>query len=238
MGVVKNILFYQLFESTSSTYTYLLADPLSREAVIIDPVLETTARDLQLIEELQVQLKYILETHIHADHITGADVLRQKTKARVGISVSAGIACADLQLRDHDEIPLGSHRIQVRATPGHTNTCLSYFIDGRVFTGDALLIRGTGRTDFQEGSSDRLFESIHQKIFSLPEETQVYPGHDYKGQTSSTVGMEKKFNPRVGGGKTKDEFKKIMANLNLSHPQKMAIAVPANKACGKIMTVT
>lgn len=233
--LMKNsIVFYQLFESESSTYTYILGDALSRTAAIIDPVLETVERDLKLIEELELKLLYILETHVHADHITGADKIRQKTTAKTAASAKANIACMDIALVDGQELHLGAKKIKVLETPGHTNTCLTYLFEDMAFTGDALMIRGCGRTDFQQGSSETLYQSIHQKIFSLPDETKIYPAHDYKGQTISTVGLEKKFNPRLGLKKTKNDFVKIMAELKLSHPKKMHEAVPANMACGQI----
>ena len=227
------MLFHQLFEIESSTYTYLLADETSKEAVIIDPVLETAERDLTLISELGLKILYSLETHIHADHVTGAAVIRGRTSAKTALSRASGVACADILLDDGSELSFGSHTLKAIATPGHTDTCMSYYVEGRLFTGDALLIGGTGRTDFQQGSSDRLYESI-QKLFKLPPETLVYPAHDYKGQTVSKIEVEMKNNPRVGGGKTKDEFKKIMSELKLADPKKIQIAVPANLKCGEI----
>lgn len=231
--MAANLIFYQLFESESSTYTYLIADKISREAAIIDPVKEKFARDTRLIEELELNLKYILETHVHADHITGADLLRAKFNAKTCVAKAAGISCADIELLDGQELSLGAFKTRVLATPGHTFSCLSYYIEGRVFTGDALLIRGCGRTDFQQGSSDQLFESITQKLFKLPPETLVYPAHDYNGQTSSTIEMEIKHNPRMGSGRSREEFVKIMSNLKLDPPKKIHEAVPANLVCGK-----
>jgi glyoxylase-like metal-dependent hydrolase (beta-lactamase superfamily II)/rhodanese-related sulfurtransferase len=229
----KEIIFYQMFESESSTYTYLIADRITKEAALIDPVLETVDRDLKLIEELGLRLMYVLDTHIHADHVTGAGEIRKRTHAKTGVSQKAQVDCVDLPLEDGQELHLGDKKIKVIATPGHTNTCLSFYFEGMVFTGDALLIRGTGRTDFQQGSSESLYHSIHEKLFKLPDDTKVYPGHDYRGQTSSTIELEKKFNSRIGGGKTKDEFKKTMSELKLANPQKIHEAVPANLACGK-----
>lgn len=226
--------FFQLFEHESSTYTYLIADPASGEAALIDPVLETVHRDLKLIEELGVRLKYILETHVHADHVTGAGEIREKTGARSAVSEGARVDCADIALHDGQELFLGDRKITALATPGHTDSCMSYLFEDKVFTGDALLIRGTGRTDFQQGSSEKLYESIHGKLFSLPAGTQVYPGHDYRGQTASSIGLEKKFNPRVGGGKTKEEFIKLMSELKLANPKKIHEALPANLGCGKV----
>ncbi len=229
----KNTIFYQLFEHESSTYTYIIADANTKEAAIIDSVIETVERDLKLVGELGLKLKYVLDTHIHADHITGADEIRKRTGAKTAVSENAKVECADLALRDGDELPLGDGKIKVLSTPGHTDSCMTYLFDGRLFTGDALLIRGTGRTDFQQGSSEKLYESIHTKIFTLPDETQIYPGHDYRGQTASTVGLEKRFNPRIGMNKTKSDFIKTMAELKLANPKKIHEAVPANLSCGK-----
>jgi sulfur dioxygenase len=228
------VIFYQLFEAESSTYTYLIADPESKEAALIDSVKETAARDLQLVTDLGLTLKYSLDTHLHADHVTGSGTLRQATGAKTGLAASANVDCVDLKLRDGDELPLGSKKIKVIATPGHTDSCLSYYFGERLFSGDTLLIRGTGRTDFQGGSAETLFKSVTEKLFVLPSETQVYPGHDYKGQTSSTIGLERKFNPRLGEGKTLGDFVKIMSELKLSEPKKISVALPANKLCGLI----
>lgn len=227
-------IFFQLFEPESSTYTYIIADKKSKEAAIIDPVISTVDRDLKLISELDLRLMYVLDTHVHADHITAAGEIRQRTNAKTAVSQSAGVQCIDIPLEDGQELTLGDKKVTVIATPGHTNTCMSYYFDGMVFTGDALLIRGTGRTDFQQGSAEKLYESVHEKLFKLPDDTKVYPGHDYRGQTVSTIELEKKFNPRLGGGKTKDEFKKIMSELKLENPKKIHEALPANMACGQI----
>lgn len=226
-------IFYQLFEPESSTYTYLIADPETKEAALIDPVLEKVDRDLQLIKELDLKLKYVLDTHIHADHITGAGEIRRRTGAKTAVSECARITCADLLLKDGEELFLGKRKIRALTTPGHTDSCMSFLLEDRVFTGDALMIRACGRTDFQQGSAEKLYESVHDKLFTLPEDTKVYPGHDYKGQTASTIGMEKKFNPRLGQGKSKEEFVAIMANLKLDPPKKIKVAVPANLACGE-----
>ena len=225
------MLFRQLFDPETSTYTYLLADQRTRQAAIIDPVVEQTARDLQLLRELNLDLVLTLETHVHADHVTGSGALRDATGAKTAVSAAAGVPCADLHLFDGDELELGRHRIRVLSTPGHTDGCLSYLVDDRVFTGDALLIRGTGRTDFQSGSAAELYDSITEKLFALPDETYVYPGHDYRGRSVSTIGEEKRFNPRLAG-KTKDEFIGIMRDLNLAPPKKIVEAVPANLVCG------
>lgn len=230
---MKNVIFYQLFELESSTYTYLIADPITKEAALIDPVLECVERDMKLIFELGLKLKYVLDTHVHADHVTGAGEIRSRSGARSGISAAAGVDCADIALKGGDELLLGALKIEVLATPGHTNTCLSFVFAGAVFCGDALMIRATGRTDFQNGSAAELFHSIHDILFALPEDTIVYPAHDYHGQTSSEIGLEKRFNSRIGGGKSKEEFIKIMADVKLADPKKIKEAVPANLMCGK-----
>lgn len=231
--VNNNILFHQLFEPESSTYTYIIADKKTKEAAIIDPVLETVDRDLKLIEELGLKLIYALDTHIHADHITGAGELRKRLGIKTAVSVEAEVACVDIPLEDGQELLLGDKTIKVIATPGHTNTCLTYAFEGLIFTGDALLIRSCGRTDFQQGSSEILYQSVKEKLFKLPEETVIYPGHDYRGLTSSTIGAEKKHNARLNDRISLEEFKKIMSELKLANPKKIHEAVPANLACGK-----
>lgn len=230
----KNLVFNQLFEPESSTYTYLLADKNSKEAVIIDPVIETLDRDIKLIKEMGLNLKYVLDTHVHADHITAASELRNKLGAKTCVSEDANVACVDVNLQDGQELNFGEFKVKAIATPGHTDSCISYYVEemGAVFTGDALLIRGTGRTDFQQGSSKKLYNSITQKIFTLPDETKVYPGHDYRGQTVSSIELEKQYNPRVGLGKTEEDFVKIMSELKLANPKKIHEAVPANLLCG------
>jgi sulfur dioxygenase len=228
------MIFHQLYEAETSTYTYLLADEKSGEAILIDPVLETVERDFKLITELGLTLKYILETHIHADHITGSGELRKRTGAKTAISKHAAIQCADLTLSEGDKLTFGSIELNVLETPGHTDSCMSYKVNDRIFTGDVLLIRGTGRTDFQQGDAGKMFDSITKKIFTLPPETLIYPAHDYKGCSYSTVALEKKFNPRIGNSKSKDDFIKIMSELKLAYPKKIDIAVPANKLCGLV----
>jgi glyoxylase-like metal-dependent hydrolase (beta-lactamase superfamily II)/rhodanese-related sulfurtransferase len=229
----SEIIFHQLFEPVSSTYTYILADKITKEAAIIDPVLETVERDLKLINELGLKLKYVLDTHIHADHITGADEIRKNTGAKTAVSKASNVSCADILLIDGQEITLGNKKIKAIATPGHTDSCMSYSFEGMVFTGDALLIRGCGRTDFQQGKSESLFSSVRDKLFKLPDDTIVYPGHDYKGHTSSTIGTEKIHNPRLKEKNNLEDFKKIMSELKLDHPKKIDVAVPANLKCGK-----
>ena len=227
-------IFFQLFEPETSTYTYLIADEMTKEAAIIDPVLENVERDAKLIEELGLKLKYILDTHIHADHITGASELRKRLGAKTAVSRSSGVQCMDIALDDGSVLNLGSQPITCIATPGHTDSCMTFHFSGMLFTGDSLMIRSAGRTDFQQGSSERLFESVTAKLFSYPEDTKVYPAHDYKGQTMSTIGLEKRFNARLGGGKTKADFVKIMSELKLANPKKIHEAVPANLTCGEV----
>lgn len=230
----SSLIFSQMFEHESSTYTYLIADSETKEAAIIDPVIETVERDLNMIKDLGLKLLYILDTHVHADHITGADRLRAATGAKTAIFSGAQVANTDIPLSDGQLLPLGKHSIQAISTPGHTNTCMCFYVNNMVFTGDTLLIRGTGRTDFQSGSSEQLYDSVTTKLFTLPDSTLVYPGHDYKGLTASTIGLEKKLNPRLGQPRTRDEFKKIMSELKLAFPKKINEAVPANLKGGRI----
>ena len=227
-------IFFQLFEHESFTYTYIIGDNKTKEAAIIDPVIETIERDLKLLKELELKLIYVLDTHVHADHITASDEIRKRTGAKTAISAIAGLDCADVLLEDGQELKLGNKILKSIATPGHTNSCMSFYFEGRIFTGDTLLIRGSGRTDFQQGSSEKLYQSVHQKLFLLPNETLVYPAHDYSGFTSSTIGLEKKYNPRLGESKSMDDLKKIMSELKLSYPKKIEQALPANLKCGKI----
>lgn len=229
-----NVIVQQLFESESSTYTYILADKITKEAAIIDPVIETVDRDLKLIDELGLKLLYALDTHIHADHITGAGELRKRVGVKTAVSKDAEIECADLLLEDGQELLLGDKKIKILTTPGHTNTCLSFLFEDMVFTGDALLIRTCGRTDFQQGSSEKLFDSVRERLFKLQDDTIIYPGHDYRGFTSSTIGIEKKFNTRLKESINLDEFNKIMSELKLANPKKIHEAVPANLACGTV----
>ncbi len=226
------ISFKQYFDEVSCTYTYFIADLDTKKAVIIDPVLENVDDYLAVIATEQCELLYVLETHVHADHITGAAVLQEKTGAKTAVSELCGAVCADQQVNDGDVFQFGNQTITAIATPGHTHGSLSYLWQDRLFTGDALLIGGCGRTDFQAGNSGTLYDSITQKIFTLPSETLIYPGHDYNGKFVSSVAQERKTNPRLAG-KTKDEFIDIMDNLNLPNPKQMDIAVPANKLCGR-----
>ena len=228
------MIFRQLFDRESSTYTYLLADPETREAILIDPVRDQVERDQAILEELGLKLVHTFETHVHADHVAGSGVLRKRLGSASVMSKHAGAECADVMADDGALIRVGGIELEVRLTPGHTSGCASYVDHAgkRVFTGDALLIRGCGRTDFQQGDAETLFRSVTEKLFSLPDDYEVYPGHDYKGRTVSTIDEEKRLNPRLGGGKSVAEFVEIMASLNLSQPKKIAEALPLNLACG------
>jgi sulfur dioxygenase len=229
------LIFRQLFDPSSSTYTYLLADRNSGEAVIIDPVFEQVRRDAALIAELGLKLVYSLETHIHADHITGASLLRRRTGCRIALSADSGAAGADRYLVPDDVIGFGARNLAVRKTPGHTGGCLSYVLDDRTmaFTGDCLMVRGSGRTDFQGGDAGAMYRSVHQQIFTLPDDCLLYPAHDYRGLTVTSVAEERRFNPRLGGETGEADFTGYMQNLGLAHPKKMDVAVPANLQCGR-----
>src|SRR5512138_857581 len=191
------MIFRQLFDPQSSTYTYLLADAASREALLVDPVFEQARRDAALIEELGLRLKWTLETHVHADHVTGAWLLRQKLGSKIAISAASGAEGADDYIKDLDRVAFGKRHLEARATPGHTGGCMTYVLDDAsvAFTGDALLIRGCGRTDFQQGNARTLFHSVREQIFTLPASCTIYPGHDYNGSTASSVGEEIAHNP-------------------------------------------
>ncbi len=230
------MLIRQLFDYETWTYTYLVADEESGEAVLIDPVIDQVERDMQLLEELGLKLVYTFETHAHADHITGSGLLRQRLGSKSVVGIHSGAACADVQVDDGSTIEVGNITFEVRATPGHTSGCVTYVTGdhANAFTGDALFVRGTGRTDFQQGDAHQLYRSIHDKIFTLPDDTVIWPGHDYRGRSSSTVGEEKKFNPRVGNGISEEQFAQIMDKLNLPVPKKLHEAVPANLRCGII----
>lgn len=229
------MLFRQLFERDSSTYSYLLADADSREAVLIDPVRETADRDVTLIRELGLTLLATLDTHVHADHVTGASILRERLGSAVVYPASSGVTGADRLLADGEVFRFGRHGLEARFTPGHTDGCTTYVLDGGVmaFTGDALLIRGCGRTDFQQGSALRLHASVNERIFTLPDDCAIWPAHDYQGRTMTTVGEEKALNPRLGGGRSAEVFAGIMAGLKLSYPKQIDVAVPANLKAGQ-----
>jgi glyoxylase-like metal-dependent hydrolase (beta-lactamase superfamily II) len=222
----------QLFDPGSSTYSYLVWDRESREAALIDPVEEQVDRDIRLLRELGLKLRYTLETHVHADHVTGSGILRNRLNSLVMVHENSQSKCADILFRDGDLLPLGNSKIRVLSTPGHTDSDVSFFTPGAVFTGDALLIRGCGRTDFQSGDAGTLFDSITQRLFTLPDSTIVYPGHDYQGRASSTIAEEKQHNPRLGTGRTREEFISIMNQLKLDPPVRMHEALPSNLRCG------
>ena len=227
------MIFHQFFEKESSTYTYLVASEQTREAVLIDPVATEIESYEQMLNQLNLKLVYSLDTHVHADHVTAANLLRARFGCKTVLHRNSGVDCGDIFITDRSAIRVGECLIEARYTPGHTNACTSYVIDNMVFTGDALLIDGCGRTDFQEGNAETLYDSIHQQIFTLPDDTIVYPGHDYKGRLSSTVRRERESNSRLGHGRSKQDFVEIMKNLDLPYPKKIDIALPANKACGK-----
>lgn len=222
----------QLFDGESSTFTYILSVPGGRDAVIIDPVDSHWERDLQQLQRLGLQLAFVLETHAHADHVTSAGKLRQVTGAGAAVPSGCGIASADMQLEDGDVIRFGAdQQIQVLHTPGHTAGSVCYLWQGNLFSGDTLLINGCGRTDFQSGSAAALYDSVMTKLFTLPDATRVWPGHDYKGQSASTIGWEKKHNARLAG-RSRQDFVALMDNLNLPKPKLIDIAVPANRQLG------
>jgi glyoxylase-like metal-dependent hydrolase (beta-lactamase superfamily II)/rhodanese-related sulfurtransferase len=229
------MIFRQLFDPQSSTYTYLLADSATREAVLIDPVFEHARRDAALIEELGVKLVWTLETHVHADHVTGAWLLKRRFGSMIALSKNSGAEGADRQLGDGESLRFGRRSLEVRATPGHTGGCLSYVLDDQsmVFTGDALMIRGCGRTDFQQGDARKLFRSVRDRIFPLPDHCLIYPAHDYRGLTCSSVAEERMYNPRLADNIGEGDFVGYMSHLGLAHPKQMDVAVPANLRCGK-----
>jgi len=228
------MIFRQLFDRDSCTYTYLIADSNSRRGVIVDPVLEYFERDSQLIKDLNIELVYVLETHVHADHITAAAKLRESTHCKIAYSNASKVECANELLSDGQIIEIDDLRIKSLTCPGHTTCSMSFLInDALVLTGDTLFIRGCGRSDFQQGDAATLYESITQKLFTLDGSTLVYPGHDYNGMLVSTIEEEKRCNPRLAG-KTKEEFINLMDNLNLPDPRRINEAVPANLRCGAI----
>ena len=229
------LIFRQMFDQESSTYTYLLADDGTRLAMLIDPVFEQARRDLALIEELGLTLATVLDTHCHADHVTAAWLLKQRTGARIAIAAAAGVEGADRLLKHGERVDFGQRHVQVRSTAGHTDGCLTFVLDDEsmAFTGDAILIRGCGRTDFQQGNAAELYHSIRTQIFSLPDTTRLYPAHDYNGLTVTSVAEEKRYNPRFGGQISESDFVGYMHNLGLPHPKKIDVALPANLRSGR-----
>ncbi len=229
------MLFRQLFDPQSATYTYLLADLATRETVLIDSVYEQVRRDAALIAEFDLKLLYTLETHVHADHVTGAWMMHHRLGSEIALSVHGGADGANRLLDHGDKINFGSRYLTVRATPGHTAGCVTFVLDTEdmAFTGDCLLIRGCGRTDFQGGDAGQMYRAIHTQIFTLPGDCQLYPGHDYRGLMVTSVDEEKQFNPRLGGQLSESDFTGYMDNLVLAHPKQMDVAVPANLKCGR-----
>ncbi|TPI21422.1 MBL fold metallo-hydrolase [Mesorhizobium sp. B4-1-1] len=225
------MIFRQLFDSVSGTYSYLLASRRGGEALIIDPVLEKIERYLQLVNELDLRLVKAVDTHLHADHITGLGALRDKTHCVTVMGEQTKADVVSMRLADGDKLGIEGLALDVIYTPGHTDDSYSFILPDRVFTGDTLLIRGTGRTDFQNGDPRQQYESIFGRLLKLPDETMIFPAHDYKGETVSTIGEEKAFNPRLQV-KSVDEYVNIMNNLNLSNPKMMDVAVPANMRVG------
>lgn len=231
------MIFRQLYEPESSTYTYLLGDSDTREAILIDPTVENAEKDLSIICDLGLTLVCTLETHVHADHLTGARKLKQLAGSRIAGPAMDQLPCTDVGVEEGKPVTFGDVVLHPLFTPGHTSTHHGYLLEQgdtrRVFTGDALLIDGCGRTDFQSGDAASLYKAIHDKFFSLPGDTLVYPGHDYQGKFVSTIAQEIKRNERLGGGKTLDEFVAIMDGLDLAYPKKIELAVPGNERCGE-----
>ncbi|HEY7374074.1 MAG TPA: MBL fold metallo-hydrolase [Polyangia bacterium] len=229
------MIFRQLVDARSSTYTYLLADPATREAVLIDPVFEQFARDAALVRELRLALRYTLETHVHADHVTAAWLFHERLGSAIVVSAAAGVEGADRLVGEGDVVTFGGQALSVLSTPGHTGGCVSYLTGDRqaVFTGDSLMIRGAGRTDFQQGDAHRMYRSVRDKLFALPDDCAVYPAHDYAGRLASSIGEERGLNPRLGGARSEADFVGFMANLGLAHPKQLDVALPANLRCGR-----
>jgi glyoxylase-like metal-dependent hydrolase (beta-lactamase superfamily II) len=222
----------QLHDENSATFSYLLWDRASREAVLIDPVHEQARRDIHLVWNLGLKLRYTLETHVHTDHVTGSGHLRQVFNSIVVVHENSRAKCADVLVRDGDFIPLGSDRLTILHTPGHTNSDISCVIPGAVFTGDTLLVGSCGRTDYQSGDAGRLYDSITQRLFTLPDETVVYPGHGMATSPSSTIGRERASNGRIGNNRSREEFVAFMQGLKLDPPERIHEALPSNLRCG------
>ena len=227
------MIFRQFFEPDTCTYSYLLGCERTHKAVLIDPVSSEVEDYIRQLEQLGLSLCYTFETHVHADHITASGQLRQRLGSKSVVHRDGGAPCADVQVVDGVSLQVGDLEFEVRHTPGHTQGCVSYVMADRVFTGDALLINGCGRTDFQQGDAGRRYDSIHGRLFTLPPDTLVYPGHDYNGNTVSTIKQEMAKNPRLGEGKSREEFIAIMENLKLDYPRYIEQALPANQGCGQ-----
>jgi glyoxylase-like metal-dependent hydrolase (beta-lactamase superfamily II) len=231
------MIFRQLFEAESSTYTYLLGCEQTGECLLLDPVVETMERDLDAVQQLGLKLTTTLETHIHADHVSSACRLRGLTGSKIAVPAMERLECADIAVAEDQPLSVGTMTLRPLFTPGHTDSHHSYLLERGelvlLFSGDALLIDGCGRTDFQNGDAGTLYRSVKEKIFSLPDDTLVYPAHDYEHRHVSTVAQERERNPRLGAGKDMDDFVEIMANLGLPYPAKMDVAVPANRRCGE-----
>lgn len=226
------MIFRQLFEPLSSTYTYLLGCEETGQAILIDPVIASMDRDLEELQRLGLSLAYSVDTHVHADHITAALELKKRVGSKIAAPANEQVSCADLNLVEGQPMQVGQLVLEPLHTPGHTSGHFAYVWNDRVFTGDALLIEGCGRTDFQQGDAGALYTSVRAKLFSLPQDTLVYPAHDYQDRHVSTIAQEKKRNPRLGGDRTIEDFQVIMANLNLPYPKFIDYAVPGNKQCG------
>ncbi len=231
------MIFKQLFEPESSTYTYLLHCTDTGTTALIDPVIETVDRDLRVLQELGLTLDYAVETHIHADHITGGKLLRDRTGCRLAGAAMDELPCRDIGLREGEPLRVGNLAVNPLYTPGHTDTHHAFLLENgglnMLFSGDALLIEACGRTDFQSGDAKVLYRSIHEKLFSLPDETLVYPGHDYEERQITTIGQEKMRNPRLGKETSEAEFVSIMENMDLPYPKKIDWALPGNEMCGE-----
>jgi len=226
------MIFRQLFEPLSCTYTYLLGCKQTGQGILIDPVISCMERDLAELNRLGLTLAYTVDTHVHADHITAALELKKQVGSKIAAPIAEQLPCTDLNLEEGKPFQLGSLILDPLHTPGHTAGHFSYVVGDRVFTGDALLIEGCGRTDFQQGDADALYDSVTKKLFSLPDDTIVYPAHDYQDRHLSSIAQEKKRNPRLGQGKSREAFRHIMANLNLPYPTFIDYAVPGNRQCG------
>lgn len=226
------MIFHQLFEPLSCSFTYLIGCEASGQALLIDPVVNSVERDLAELQRLGLRLALTLDTHLHADHITGALHLKQHTGCRIAAPAMDRLPCTDVGIVEGVPLQLGSLALQPLHTPGHTDAHFAYLLGERVFTGDALLIDGCGRTDFQNGSAAALYRSVTDKLFTLPDEQLVYPGHDYQGRRVSSIGQEKARNPRLGQGRSLEEFEAIMAALELPYPKFIDHALPGNRQCG------